>query len=63
MQQHGPLNTRAVGIGSQPGSALGPIEAGKGTYFARSEMPNQYQQIPWSQAEIDAIESGGATTV
>ncbi|KAF1939755.1 hypothetical protein EJ02DRAFT_407898 [Clathrospora elynae] len=65
-QQHGPLNAtpRAlVGghIGGAAGKALGPIEAGKGMYFDRSELPERFQRLSWTQAEIDAIESGGAS--
>ncbi|CAI6338369.1 unnamed protein product [Periconia digitata] len=63
-QQHGPLNQSkfATGqIGGVPGSSLGPIEAGKGNYFDRSELPKRFQRLAWTQAEIDAVESGGAS--
>jgi len=63
-QQHGPLNQSrdySSGVGSTPGSSLGPVEAGKGFYFDRSELPARFQRMSWSQAEIEAIESGGAS--
>ncbi|KAF2625612.1 hypothetical protein BU25DRAFT_492866 [Macroventuria anomochaeta] len=63
-QQHGPLNQSrdySSGVGSTPGSSLGPVEAGKGFFFDRSELPARFQRMTWSQAEIDAIESGGAS--
>ncbi|KAF1839136.1 hypothetical protein BDW02DRAFT_564119 [Decorospora gaudefroyi] len=65
-QQHGPLNAtpRAlVGghIGGAAGKNLGPIEAAKGLYFDRSELPQRFQQLSWTQAEMDLLESGGAS--
>ena len=63
-QQHGPLNQTSnysTGVGSSPGSSLGPVEAGNGFFFDRSELPARFQRLSWSQAEIDAIESGGAS--
>jgi len=65
-QQHGPLNAihrPAVGglIGGKAGRALGPVEPSDGMYFDRSELPERFQRLAWSQAEIEAIESGGAS--
>jgi small subunit ribosomal protein YMR-31 len=63
-QQHGPLNQTSnysTGVGSSSGSSLGPVEAGNGFFFDRSELPARFQRMSWSQAEIDAIESGGAS--
>ncbi|KAL5120565.1 hypothetical protein ACEQ8H_001584 [Pleosporales sp. CAS-2024a] len=69
-QQHGPLNpglrsnySTIVGghIGGTPGTALGRVEAGKGEYFDRSELPARFQRLSWTPAEIEAIESGGAS--
>ncbi|KAF1960146.1 hypothetical protein CC80DRAFT_286770 [Byssothecium circinans] len=61
-QQHGPLNqTNNAGIGSSSGSSLGPVEAGKGNFFDRSELPQRFQRLSWTQAEIEAVESGGAS--
>ncbi|KAE9961168.1 hypothetical protein BLS_003561 [Venturia inaequalis] len=64
VQQHGPLNTKAVSggyIGGHSGSELGPVEAGKGQYFDVSELPAKWHRVPWSQKEMEAIESGGAS--
>lgn len=65
-QQHGPLNqtlSYSTGgfIGGRAGSQLGPVEAGKGLYFDRAELPQRFQRLTWTQAEIDAVESGGAS--
>jgi len=63
-QQHGPLNARSFGtIGKSSGASLGPVEASNGQSFDRSELGPQYAKLPWTLAEIEAIESGGATTV
>ncbi|KAI9820559.1 MAG: hypothetical protein M1826_000862 [Phylliscum demangeonii] len=66
-QQHGPLTHRqsissAGGvIGGHPGRSLGPVEAAKGQYFDRSELPPRFGRLPWSQMEMDAVETGGAS--
>ncbi|KAF2204782.1 hypothetical protein GQ43DRAFT_437655 [Delitschia confertaspora ATCC 74209] len=66
-QQHGPLNQSAQFssgsgfIGNRPGASLGPVEPNNGMYFDRSELPARFQRLAWSQAEIEAIESGGAS--
>ncbi|KAI8634464.1 hypothetical protein F5Y19DRAFT_212036 [Xylariaceae sp. FL1651] len=56
-QQHGPLRKS---IGAQPASKLGPVEAPKGQYFDRNELPERFRRSPLSLAEIEAIETGGA---
>lgn len=62
-QQHGPLNTQTHGglIGGHSGASLGPVEPGKGMYFDRAELPQRFQRLAWTQAEIEAVESGGAS--
>ncbi|OJD09899.1 hypothetical protein ACJ73_10029 [Blastomyces percursus] len=67
-QQHGPLNYSAQtngiyggAIGGQPGASLGPVEPKKGEYFDRNELPERFRRLTWSQEEIDAIETGGAS--
>ncbi|KAI9733235.1 MAG: hypothetical protein M1834_003319 [Cirrosporium novae-zelandiae] len=66
-QQHGPLNhsvnsSPSYGaIGGQPGGSLGPVEAPKGLYFDRNELPARFRRMPWTDAEIEAVESGGAS--
>ncbi|KAI1369018.1 hypothetical protein F5Y08DRAFT_294435 [Xylaria arbuscula] len=59
-QQHGPLRKS---FGSIPASKLGPIEAPKGQFFDRSELPERFRRTPLTLAEIEAIETGGATLV
>ncbi|KAH7389293.1 hypothetical protein DE146DRAFT_758604 [Phaeosphaeria sp. MPI-PUGE-AT-0046c] len=69
-QQHGPLNpgqrsnySSIVGghIGGAPGTSFGRVEAGKGEYFDRSELPARFKRLSWTDAEMEAIESGGAS--
>jgi small subunit ribosomal protein YMR-31 len=65
-QQHGPLRhtfSPEAGIGATPGSALGPVEPAKGQYFDRSELPARFKRTPLTEAEIEAIEQGGATSI
>ncbi|KAH8821218.1 hypothetical protein F5884DRAFT_78901 [Xylogone sp. PMI_703] len=59
-QQHGPL---ARTIGSFSGQMLGSVEPRKGEYFDRNELPARFRRTPLDLAEIDAIETGGATLV
>jgi len=66
-QQHGPLNTqqqtRSFGglVGGKSGSSLGSVQPKKGEYFDRDELPARFRRTTFSQAEIDAVESGGAS--
>ncbi|KAI0008954.1 hypothetical protein F4779DRAFT_409730 [Xylariaceae sp. FL0662B] len=57
-QQHGPLRKS---IGAVPASQLGPVQPPKGVYFDRNELPARFHRTPLSPAEIEAIETGGAT--
>lgn len=63
-QQHGPLGRASFttgGIGGRPGSSLGPIKPGSGEFFDRTELPARFGRLSWSEAEIEAVESGGAS--
>ncbi|KAI0133323.1 hypothetical protein F4776DRAFT_129194 [Hypoxylon sp. NC0597] len=63
-QQHGPLRKTigaASGIGAQSASHLGPVEPPKGVYFDRNQLPERFRRIPLTAAEIEAVETGGAT--
>ncbi|KAL7623624.1 hypothetical protein AAE478_005176 [Parahypoxylon ruwenzoriense] len=64
-QQHGPLRktigTSSNGIGTQPAASLGPVEPPNGVYFDRNQLPERFRRVPLSAAEIEAIETGGAT--
>ncbi|KAJ5894346.1 hypothetical protein N7495_006037 [Penicillium taxi] len=62
-QQHGPLTRHMFtgGIGGHSGASLGPVRPKAGEFFDRSELPARYGRLPWSEAEIEAIETGGAS--
>ncbi|KAI6091034.1 hypothetical protein F4821DRAFT_227327 [Hypoxylon rubiginosum] len=64
-QQHGPLRKTihgsGAGIGTQSAAHLGPVEAPKGVFFDRNELPERFRRAPLTAAEIDAVTSGGAT--
>ncbi|KAI9854969.1 MAG: hypothetical protein M1824_006478 [Vezdaea acicularis] len=68
-QQHGPLNNQSsykgVGgqIGGHSGESLGPVEAPAGQFFDRSELPARFQRTIWSETEIEAIDTAGASLV
>ncbi|MCJ1467205.1 hypothetical protein MMC07_005828 [Pseudocyphellaria aurata] len=48
-------------IGSHSGQSLGSVDAPKGHYFDRSELPARFGRTPWTEAEIEAVETGGAS--
>jgi hypothetical protein len=63
-QQFGPLRKtiRAdAGIGSAAGSQLGPVVPPQGVAFDRNDLPARFHRQPLTAAEIEAIETGGAT--
>jgi len=65
-QQHGPLGRTKSSdgsLGSLSGHSLGPVAPAKGEYFDRNELPARFRRSPIELAEIDAIETGGATLV
>ncbi|KAJ6113657.1 Ribosomal protein S36 mitochondrial [Penicillium sp. IBT 18751x] len=63
-QQHGPLGRASFtsgGIGAMSGAALGPVRPAAGEFFDRAELPARFGRLSWTEAEIEAIESGGAS--
>lgn len=65
-QQHGPLrktfrSLEESGVGGASGAQLGAVEAPKGMFFDRNELPARFRRAPISLAEIEAVETGGAT--
>lgn len=48
-------------IGGTPGRKLGSIQPKEGEFFDRSELPKRFQKRAWTDAEIDAVTSGGAS--
>lgn len=62
-QQHGPLGKRFTQGSGPSGQSLGSVAPAQGEFFDRSELPARFHKTPFSQAETDAIETGGATMV
>ncbi|KAL2001106.1 hypothetical protein VTN02DRAFT_2224 [Thermoascus thermophilus] len=67
-QQHGPLNAPGRlsslsygAIGRHSGASLGPVEPNPGEFFDRQELPARFHRLPWTEAEIEAVETGGAS--
>ncbi|EEP77073.1 conserved hypothetical protein [Uncinocarpus reesii 1704] len=65
-QQHGPLNSPSRSpsygfIGGFSGASLGPVQPKQGEYFDRNDLPARFRRVPWTQAEIEAVETGGAS--
>ena len=65
-QQFGPLrktikSSAEAGIGGSAGSDLGPVRPPQGVYFDRNELPARFRRSVFTEAEIEALESGGAT--
>lgn len=70
-QQHGPLKGGSKAqessqsssglVGGRAGASLGSIQPAKGEFFDRDELPARFRRTRWTQAEMDAIDSGGAS--
>lgn len=69
-QQHGPLGGQQAmhsrqmaygAIGGHSGSSLGPVEPKEGEYFDRDQLPKRFRRTTWSEEEIEAVSSGGAS--
>jgi small subunit ribosomal protein YMR-31 len=65
-QQHGPLNAPRstlayAAIGASSGADLGPVTPKPGEFFDRDDLPQRFHRLPWSQTEIDAVETAGAS--
>nr|OQO23176.1 hypothetical protein B0A51_07332 [Rachicladosporium sp. CCFEE 5018]OQO30994.1 hypothetical protein B0A51_01233 [Rachicladosporium sp. CCFEE 5018] len=48
-------------VGGRSGRQLGDVRPKDGEVWDRSELPQRFRRTPFSEAEIEAIESGGAT--
>lgn len=48
-------------IGGHSGQSLGSVKPPPGQYFDRSELPARFQRTKWTAAEIEAVETGGAS--
>ncbi|CAK7214729.1 hypothetical protein SCUCBS95973_002232 [Sporothrix curviconia] len=65
-QQFGPLrktikNAGERGVGGTSGYELGSVQPAKGEVFDRNDLPARFRRSPISLAEIEAVETGGAT--
>lgn len=50
-------------IGGHSGKSLGSVDPPKGQFFDRSELPARFGRMKWTGAEIEAVETGGASVV
>ncbi|RMZ90269.1 hypothetical protein DV736_g2501, partial [Chaetothyriales sp. CBS 134916] len=50
-------------IGGKRGADLGPVQPAAGEFFDRSELPRRFRKLEWSEEEIEAVNSGGATSI
>jgi small subunit ribosomal protein YMR-31 len=48
-------------IGGVSGASLGSVKPGQGEYFDRSELPKRFRRMTWSESEIEAVDSAGAS--
>ncbi|WPH01068.1 Hypothetical protein R9X50_00390300 [Acrodontium crateriforme] len=48
-------------IGGHSAKQLGSVKPASGEFWDRSQLPKRFQRLQWSEAEIEAIESGGAS--
>lgn len=55
----GPMTYGAVG--GRAARDLGPIEPKEGEYFDVSELPKRFQRRKYTDQEMDAVTSGGAS--
>lgn len=75
-QQHGPLaggggrkttlsapiSSLTYGaVGGRAGRELGPVQPKQGEYFDRNELPMRFRRTPFTEAEMEAIQTGGAS--
>ena len=50
-------------IGGKSGADLGPIKPAEGEFFDRSELPRRFKKLEWSEEEMEAVMSGGASSI
>jgi small subunit ribosomal protein YMR-31 len=48
-------------IGGHAGKSLGPVKPKEGEFFDRDELPKRFRRKAWSEEEIEAVTSGGAS--
>lgn len=57
----GPAEAPIGHIGGQSAKQLGPITLSKGEVWDRSELPARFRRKSWTLAEMEAVDSGGAS--
>ncbi|KAK3071339.1 hypothetical protein LTR53_008807 [Teratosphaeriaceae sp. CCFEE 6253] len=50
-------------IGGHSGRQLGSVQPKQGEFWDRSELPRRFHRTRYTEAEIEALESGGASLV
>lgn len=48
-------------IGGHSARELGSVQPPKGEFWDRNELPSRFHRARWTEAEIEAVESGGAS--
>lgn len=48
-------------IGGASGASLGSIKPARGEFFDRSELPQRFRRMTWTDSEIEAVDSAGAS--
>lgn len=60
----GPLAVPPHGaVGGHSGRELGSVTPKQGEFWDRNDLPTRFQRLVWSDAEMEAIESGGASLI
>ena len=49
------------GIGGKSGKQLGSIQPKQGEFFDREELPARFRRRAFTEAEIEAVDSAGAS--
>ena len=49
------------GIGGRSGRELGSVQPSKGELFDRDDLPARFRRNVFSEAEIEAVDSAGAS--
>ncbi|KAI5285860.1 hypothetical protein KEM52_002257 [Ascosphaera acerosa] len=66
-QQHGPLAARTASSGAGTAAAASSATAAPtlapGEVWDRSMLPRRFHRLAWTETEIEAIETGGASLV
>lgn len=50
-------------VGGRSGRQLGSVQPKEGEFWDRNELPKRFRRTLFSEAEMEAIESGGASLI